>query len=100
MRNFYKLTPEQSTKLRAYQKRKVQDQEFKDSLPKSKMINVLGDENYLSSDHARESDSIRNILEEDDNIYDEINYMESAENIKKDPSRTQFLQEFQDMLDK
>ena len=55
------------------------------------MLNVLGDENYLSSDHARESDSIRNILEEDDNIYDEINYMESAENIKKDPSRIKFL---------
>ena len=64
------------------------------------MLNVLGDENYLSSDHARESDSIRNILEEDDNIYDEINYMESNENIKKDPSRKQFLQEFQDLLDK
>ena len=37
---------------------------------------MLGSEKYLSSEHERDSDSVRNILEENDDIYDEINYME------------------------
>ena len=55
---------------------------------------VLGDEPYLSSEHERESDSVRNILEENDDIYDEINYMEPHSMIKDDPKRKRFLFEF------
>lgn len=61
---------------------------------------MLGDENYLSSGHERESDSIRNILEQNDNIYDEINYMEPFHKIKDDPERKKFLKEFQEELDR
>lgn len=53
----------------------------------------------MSSEHERESDSVRNILEENDDIYDEINYMEPYESIKDDPKRLKFLREFQEVLD-
>jgi len=61
---------------------------------------VLPEENYLSSEHERESDSVRNILEENDQIYDEINYMERYQDMKDDPGRKEFLKEFQDELDR
>mmetsp|Transcript_29940 Transcript_29940/g.45795 ORF Transcript_29940/g.45795 Transcript_29940/m.45795 type:complete len:81 (+) Transcript_29940:855-1097(+) len=62
--------------------------------------NVLPDDKYLSSDHERESDTIRNILEENDDIYDAINYMPTFADMKDDPSRKKFLKEFQDELRK
>lgn len=66
----------------------------------SNMFDVLGDEKYLSSEHERESDSIRYILEENDDIYDEINYMEPFDKIKNDPSRLSFLKDFQDEIER
>jgi len=59
-----------------------------------KYNNVLGDERYLSSEHERESDAIRNILEENDDIYDGINYMPSYQEIKDDPEKKKFLKDF------
>jgi len=41
----------------------------------------------LSSEHEAENDSIRGILEMNDDVYDEINYMEPFHEIKDDPSR-------------
>ena len=63
-------------------------------------IDVLQEENYLSSEHECEDDLIRNIVEENDDIYEEINYIEPYWKIKNDPGRLQFLQDFQDDLDK
>ena len=57
---------------------------------------MLGDEKYLSSDHERDSDSLRDILEKNDDVYDEINYMEPFHEIKNDPSRLAFLKDFQE----
>ena len=62
--------------------------------------NVLPDEKYLSSEHERESDSIRNIIEENDEIYEDINYMETYDELKNNQDRKDFLQEFQDEMDR
>jgi len=58
------------------------------------------EENYLSSEHDKDDDSIRNIIEENDELYDEINYMDTYEEMKNDPERKAFLLEFQEELDR
>ena len=40
------------------------------------------EENYLSSEHDKDDDSIRNIIEENDELYDEINYMDTYDEMK------------------
>lgn len=45
------------------------------------------DDKYLSSEHERDSDSVRNILEDNDEIYEEINYMETYNEMKDNPQR-------------
>ena len=52
---------------------------------------VLADENYLSSEHEKDDDSIRNIIEENDDLYEEINYMDTYEEMKDNPDRKAFL---------
>ena len=64
------------------------------------MENILKEENYLSSEHEKDDDSIRNIIEENDELYDEINYMDTYDEMKIDPERSAFLQEFQEELDR
>ena len=64
------------------------------------MENILKEENYLSSEHEKDDDSIRNIIEENDELYDEINYMDTYDEMKLDPERSAFLQEFQEELDR
>ena len=60
----------------------------KDKQKKTPLYNdVLADEKYLSSDHEKESDPIRKILEENDEIYEELNYMEPHHKMVNDPSR-------------
>lgn len=54
----------------------------------------------MSSEHESEEDIIRNALEENDDIYEEINYIEPYWKIKQDPARLQFLKDFQDDINK
>ena len=97
LRNFYKLTPLQGYKLQKYAERK--EKELLQVKTRNNN-NVLADENYLSSEHEKDDDSIRNIIEENDEIYEEINYMDTYEEMKDDPERKAFLQEFQEELDR
>ena len=72
LRNFYKLNPLQGYRLQKYADRKRKEAKvIKDS--------ILREENYLSSEHEKDDDSIRNIIEENDELYDEINYMDTYE---------------------
>lgn len=61
---------------------------------------MLPSEKYLSSEHEKESDSIRNIIEENDEIYQDLNYMENFEDIATDPKKIEFLKQFQEELDR
>ena len=54
----------------------------------------------MSSEHESEEDIIRNALEENDDIYEEINYIEPYWKIKQDPARLQFLKDFQEDINK
>lgn len=47
---------------------------------------MLGERKYLSSEHEQENDSVRVILEENDEIYEGINYMETHTEIKENPA--------------
>lgn len=116
LRNFFKLHPAQSLKLKEYYLKKkhqqiqqeIKEQEIREKLilkqgeeatPLKEIIpDVMPSEKFLSSEHERESDSIRNIIEENDEIYQEINYMETFDEIKDDPKRKEFLRDFQEEL--
>lgn len=87
LRNFYKLNPMQGYKLQKYADRKSQEKQINSMAAN----NVLQEENYLSSEHEKDDDSIRNIIEENDEIYEEINYMDTYEEMKDDPERKAFL---------
>ena len=104
MRNFYKLPEAKQHLLNNYYLKK-QKQEFerkRDEKNKRKellkdlkgeadssdcksenwpFVNVLPSPNYLSSQHEDEDDPVRNALEDNDCLYEEINYMQPYPNI-------------------
>lgn len=49
---------------------------------------VLQEPNYLSTEHESEEDIVRNTLEENDDVYNNINYMLPHYKLRSDPART------------
>jgi hypothetical protein len=108
------LNADQSKKLKSYYQKKLKQQEEKNTRNQEleETLNrngktrddfipdILASDKYLSSEHERESDSIRNIIEENDEIYQDLNYMESFADIASDPKKKEFLKNFQDELDR
>jgi hypothetical protein len=55
---------------------------------------IFTDERYLSSEHEDENDSIRNIIEENDDIYQEMNELPPVSEIATNPEKIKFIKDF------